>query len=114
MLGYDPVEDFRNTQQKMLPVFQFDKIARASSHEVLLDQLSERLRQQADPMSFSQLFAAVTNETPVTSGIMKDVLAELAGERRIQVRDNTGLTARRTRIQHDTDIIVVDTQRWFF
>lgn len=113
MLGYDPSEDFRNTCQKMLPGFYFDETARAASYEQLLEQLPERLARQPDPIPFGQLFADLTNETPATSHLFKEVLSELAREGIIQVRDNSGATVRRAGIQRETDLIIVSKQKRF-
>lgn len=113
MLGYDPAEDFNSTQQKMLPGFYFDETARAASYEQLLDQLPERLARQSCPKPFVQLFAEITNETPATSGLIKEVLADLAREGIIRVRDKSGATARRAGIQRETDLIIVSKQTRF-
>jgi len=111
MLGYDPEKDEAWTKQKMLPAFYFDDTAKADSEEELLEQLPQQLYQFADGISFDEAFAKLTNETPVTSDIMKGVLNELARQGVIKVRDLSGAVKRRAGVQHDDDVIVVSRQK---
>lgn len=113
MLGYDPDEDFTLTKQQALPGFYFDDSARASSHECLLEQLPERLFDSKDGIQFDQFFAAITNETPVTSEIIKDVLEDLAREGIVKVQGQKG-EKRQGRIQRGSDIIIPSKQKRLF
>jgi len=114
MLGYDQQHDAEWTRQQMLPGFYFDDTALASSQEDLLEQLPERIFNIGEGVVFSELFAALTNECPVTAEIMKGVLADLAKEGVIQVRDKTGLTTRRAGVQRDSDVIIPSRQKRLF
>lgn len=114
MLGYDQRLDAEWTQQKMLPGFYFDDTALASSQDELLEQLPERIFGATDGIAFSELFANLTNECPVTADIMKDVLAELAADGVIKVSDKTGEKSRRGRVQHGSDIIIPSRQKRLF
>lgn len=114
MLGYDQKQDAEWTKQLMLPAFYFDETALASSQEELLDQLPKRIRTFGEGVPFNELFSALTNECPVTADIMKSVLADLAKEGVIQVRDKSGLKSRRTGVQHGSDIILPHRQRKLF
>jgi three-Cys-motif partner protein len=114
MLGYDQRLDPEWTKQQMLPGFYFDETALASSQDELLDQLPERISTFGDGVAFSELFARLTNECPVTAKIMKGVLTDLAIQRVIHVRDKTGAMKRRKGIQHDSDIIIPSQQKRFF
>jgi len=113
MLGYDPDEDFTLTRQQTLPGFFFDDSARAASHECLLDELPERLFPTKEGILFDQFFAAITNETPVTSDIVKDVLEDLAREGIIKVQGHKG-EKRKGRVQRGNDVIIPSKQKRLF
>jgi hypothetical protein len=114
MLGYDPEKDSDWTKQKLLPGFFFDETARVDSEEQLLEQLPEQLHQFADGITFGEAFAKLTNETPVTSDIMKGVLNDLARQGVIKVRDHSGAVKRRSGVQRDSDVIIVTRQMRLF
>lgn len=112
MLGYDPDQDSNVTGQKLLPFF-FDDKALASSQECLLEQLPERLFSCKEGISFREFFAGITNETPATSEIIKDVLEELTLKGWIKVDSTKGIR-RKKRIQHPTDIIFPANDRQIY
>ncbi len=114
MLGYDQDHDIRLTGQRYFPEFRFDEIAHKSTHECLLDELPERLSGFKDGITFGDLFAELTNETPATSEIMKEALAAIHKECIIEIRDKSGLVKRQAGIQHRTDIIKPSNQRLLF
>ena len=114
MLGYDQVHDAKWTQQPIMPGFYFDQTALVSSQEALFEQLPEKIFDFADGVAFHELFSMLSNDCPVTANIMKDVIADIAKDETIQIRDKTGMTVRRTGIQHDSDIIIPSRQRRFF
>lgn len=114
MLGYDPNKDARLTKQHMLPGFYFDETARTSSHEELLGQLPERLANHRDGVTFSDFFSQLTNECPVTTEIMKEVLGELTQQGIVVVKDKDGNTIRRSGIQSDSDVLTLSRQRRIF
>lgn len=114
MLGYDQEHDAAWTSQRMLPGFYFDETALVSSQDELLEQLPERLFKFRDGIAFSDLFAKLTNECPVTAEIMKSVLSELAKSGVVKVRDKAGATTRRVGVQHDSDVITPSLQRRIF
>ena len=113
MLGYDPNEDFSVTRQAMLPGFYFDDTALASSHESLMEQLPERIFSHGSGIPFGEFFAGITNETPVTSEIIKDVLEELTLKGWLKVESRNG-TRRKKRVQHRTDVIMPVKQRQLY
>lgn len=113
MLGYDPDEDFTITGQHAIPGFYFDDTAHASSHDCLLAELPERLFEAKDGVQFKDFFASITNETPVTSEIIKDVLEDLAREGVIDVQGQKG-ERRQGRVQHGSDIIIPSKQKRLF
>lgn len=102
MLGYDPRLDEKLTKQ---PVFYFDDTALVSSQEELFAQLPERIYDFKDGITFDELFAKTTNESPVTSAIMQNVLSKLAAAGVIEVRDRTGAKKRRPSVSHAHDVI---------
>ena len=51
--------------------------------------LPERLFDKPQDVSFNELFAELTNESPATSQIMQEVIADLAREGVLQIRDKT-------------------------
>jgi three-Cys-motif partner protein len=113
MLGYDPQFDEDWNKQKLLGFF-FDDTALALSKAELMEQLPERLAGHKEGIVFSKFFGALTNEVPVTQKIMADVLRELAREGLVEIRDSTGLTARRSGIQQPSDVILVSGQKRLF
>jgi len=113
MLGYDPEEDEAWTKQKILPAFMFDETALVASQEELLQQFPERLQELGKGLTFADTFAHFTNESPVTSDIMRDVLSDLVKEGVIDVYDKTG-SKRRSGVKHDSDVIVPSRQRRLF
>lgn len=113
MLGYDPKRDPDLSGQNMLPGFYFDDTAKASSCQELVEQLPERLRQHLSGVSFAHVFESTTNESPVSADIMKSVVAELAREGFVSIKDKTGMTLRRGTIQADSDMIVPSPQSRF-
>ncbi|MFT4555540.1 MAG: hypothetical protein ACI92S_000872 [Planctomycetaceae bacterium] len=113
MLGYDPEKDSNVTRQEMLPGFFFDDTALASSQDCLLEQLPERLFQYKDGISFRDFFAGITNETPATSEIIKDVLEDLTLKGWIKVDSEKGVH-RKKRIQHQSDIILPAKHRQLY
>ncbi len=113
MLGYDQDLDAEWTNQKMLPGFFFDDTALASSHEELLEQLPKRIFDFGDGVAFDSLFASLTNECPVTADIMKGVVADLAAEGEIYIRDKSG-NPRRGKVQQNSDIIIPSRQKRLF
>jgi hypothetical protein len=114
MLGYDEVSDTALTNQSLLPSFFFDETALASSQQALIEQLPERLHPFSQGISFNDFFASVTNECPVTSDSMRQVLNELVKEGIIHVRDATGQTKRTAGIRAGSDIILPSRQKRLF
>jgi three-Cys-motif partner protein len=112
MLGYDQDKDEDWTRQKLLPGFFFDQTAQALTQDQLLQQLPERLHGRSHGIAFQDLFAELTNETPATSDIMKEVLNNLARQGILKVADKSG-GKRRAGIQHDSDIITPSRQKRF-
>ena len=111
MLGYNEKNDESLTRQPTLPGFFFDETARAVSQQELFDQLPSRVHPFKDGVTFEDFFAKVTNETPATSEIMKEILDDLAAEGLIEVRDKNGTVKRHARVTKDSDIILPHRQK---
>lgn len=115
MLGYDQDHDIKVTGQGLLlPEFRFDEIARATTYECLVTELPERISKFDGGVTFAELFASLTNETPATSEIIKAALGEMHRHGEIHIRDETGLVIRQAGIQHRTDVITISKQRRLF
>jgi len=114
MLGYDPKTDREWTKQNFLPGFYFDQTALVSSQEELLEQLPKHFHEFRQGITFADAFAQLTNDTPVTAEIMKEVIRDLAAQGVLDVRDSSGLTSRRAGVQHDTDVIFPSRQKRLF
>jgi len=110
MLGYDEGEDSKLTNQPRIP-FHFDSDAESLSKATLFDQLPDRISEMGGEFSFSDFFSSVTNECPVTSDIMKNVLSHLKSEHIIKITDKTGGTIRTKGIQENSDIISIPRQK---
>ena len=65
-------------------------------------------------MDVQTLFADVSNGTPATVQMLRDVLRELGSEGVISIRDETGLTTRTKGVQSDKDVIRATGQRRLF
>ncbi|MDX1944048.1 MAG: three-Cys-motif partner protein TcmP [Pirellulaceae bacterium] len=114
MLGFDQTKREEWKQQKLLSGYFFDETARISSEDELLNQLPERLSSSGfkKGASFYEIFGALTNETPVTSDIMIDVINSLAKQGDFKITDKDG-HKRRSGIQHHSDIVIPNQKRLF-
>lgn len=113
MLGYDQSKDAEWTKQQMLPGFYFDNTALASSQEELSEQLPEKIHPFKDGVMFDHLFANLTNDCPVTTNIMMEVISDLSRQGIVRIISKKGST-RRKGIQHGTDIVIPSRQKLFF
>ena len=114
MLGYDQDEDIRITGQRLLlPEFRFDEIARAATHDYLVNELPPRLFEFKDGVAFGDFFSQLTNETPATSELLKSAIAILHKQGIIDIRDKTGLVKRQAGVHDKTDVITPSRQRRF-
>lgn len=113
MLGYDQDDDTSITRQGFFPEFRFDETAQVATKTSLLAELPERIAPHKSGISFKDLFALLTNETPATSEHIKVVLAQLRAEGAIVIRDSAGLVTRESGVQQPTDVIRPSDQKTF-
>jgi three-Cys-motif partner protein len=114
MFGYNQDADHSRSSQLWLPGYFFDETARALTHETIHGQLARQIVDGGEPIDVQTLFADVSNGTPATVQMLRDVLRELAAEGAISIRDETGLTARTRGVQSDKDVIRATGQRRLF
>jgi three-Cys-motif partner protein len=105
MLGFDPDEVIASSSQRWLPGFYFDDTAKALTLEAALQELPRYLADKSGPIDVRSLFAQISNDTPATVAILREVLRELASDDDFEIRDKTGLTVRRRGVQSDSDVI---------
>lgn len=103
-LGYDSRRDADFTGQHALP-FDFSDSARDRSHKALMDQLVRRIYARDEGLSFGTLYSTTCNLTPADSALFKEVVADLANHKDVDVVSPKG--ARRTKAStiHDDDLI---------
>jgi len=114
MFGYNQDEDHSRSGQLWLPGYFFDETARALTHEAIHEQLARQIVDGRGPIDVQTLFADVSNGTPATVRMLRDVLRELASEGVISIRDETGLTTRTKGVRSDKDVIRATGQRRLF
>jgi hypothetical protein len=112
MLGYDPERDPNLTKQLLLPTFDFDDDARLRSEAELKEQLPERVDAFHNGIPFEQLFASLTNETPATSDIIKEVLFSLARQGVVRFKDKSGGRKVGSQLKK-SDIVLPTSQKRF-
>jgi hypothetical protein len=110
MLGYD--QDFDECVAG-LP-FLFDDDALIRTRESLLNQLPARLAKFKDAVPFHEFFAGLTNETPATTDIVKNVLATLQSDGEIEIHDESGTVQRKAGVQRHNDILRRPARRTLF
>jgi three-Cys-motif partner protein len=114
MLGYDPDEDVLVTGQPYFPGFYFDGKARALTKEALCEELPKLICDNFQCVDFKSLFSSISNGTPATSQILREVLHELANDSRVTIKDESCSKLRRAGIQHESDVIYVHRQTRLF
>jgi hypothetical protein len=87
MLGFDPKQEHEAQQLH----FSFDLDAAARTRKTLGEELPRRLRSGYEQgVYFSTLFSDLTNETPATTAMLADVVAELCREGVLEKRGSGG------------------------
>lgn len=114
MLGFDPEQAI-----EQIPLdFVFDDDAAARSRTALLTELPPLIFDpglgNGAPPTLERLFTRVCNETPATTRLISDVLAELRADKEVEIltRDNRP-RPRSTKFEW-TDVIVPARQRSLF
>ncbi len=112
MFGYDPGRDesITGNRTRTFAEFHFDEHARELTEEALFGELPARIAPAKEGVSFQNLFDALTNETPATSDILKEVVRELAREGQLQVKDASGSTRHAGSKVRNSDIIIIPKQ----
>lgn len=111
MLGFDP---YREPVPGQLS-FAFDSIAKQRTEQSLLQQLPDRIGSYAAGVQFSDLFGAVTNETPATKEMLRAVLTMLCREGELSKYGGSGEQRRSETPVRDDDVVTLTTQtriRW--
>ncbi|MGE3818324.1 MAG: three-Cys-motif partner protein TcmP [Isosphaeraceae bacterium] len=114
MLGFDPDEGVSGPSQALLPGFYFDETAKDLTLEATLRELPRFLTNKRDLIDVRSLFAEISNDTPATVALLREVLKELAADGVFEIRDKTGLTVRQKGVQFDTDVIHMARQMRLF
>lgn len=93
MLAYDPRKDFES--QGYL-TFKFDSPARALTADAVREDIPRRLlAAHRDGVSVGEFLASVSNETPATRAIIKEVIQELSRNSEIELRAKSGRRRQR-------------------
>jgi hypothetical protein len=101
MLGFDPARDFDPAQQS----FGFDSIAKIHTRQALLTQLPDRIRDKwPGGIAFDDLFKSLTNETPATREMIREVATQLCRDGDLVKRGGAGQERRASTavLDHDT------------
>jgi hypothetical protein len=114
MLGFDPGEVVTSSSQAWLPGFYFDDTAKDLTLEAILQELPKYLTDKRESVDVRSLFAEISNDTPATVALLREVVRELAYDGVFEIRDKTGLTVRRRGVQSDTDVIYMARQMRLF
>ncbi|MCR9095062.1 MAG: three-Cys-motif partner protein TcmP [bacterium] len=110
MLGYDPTRDDDLVGQIQLG-YDFDIPARKRSIGQLVAELPNRLTSEG--VAYTSLFESVTNETPASDAMIREVLDALMSERLVEARSSdSGFRRSAARIK-STDAIALPSQRVF-
>ena len=110
MLGFDPGKSDL-AEIARLPGFGFDELAYADSLRALCDDLPRLLRDDFGDISFVNLFSRLANETPATRRIFREAIKELHRRGDVLIKDETGLTIRRSKVQKDADVIIMPSHK---
>jgi hypothetical protein len=114
MFGYDPDQDAAITGARTFSEFHFDRRAKELTEDALMAELPGRIAIVKDGVTFQALFDQITNETPATSHILRDVLRDLARGGEIEIKDASGSTRQRGSKVKRSDILVVPKQLRLF
>lgn len=111
MLGFDPARDVDPSQLS----FGFDPIAKIQTRQALMTQLPERIR-SAWPggVHFDRLFTTLTNQTPATREMMREVATELCHEGDLVKRGGDGQQRRTSTAVLDGDVLEQPRQTRLF
>jgi three-Cys-motif partner protein len=101
-------------RQEFTGGFLFDDVALRLSSDALVKQIAENIYERSRPVQIGQLYASTCNTSPGTSGMYKDVLEKLAGEKDIVIRSVEGVARTRARYMKDTDLIERNRQTSLF
>lgn len=113
MLGYDPRFDSEHLGQGVLG-FEFDMPARERSVSALVEQLPNIIYAHEDGLTYESLYESTCNESPATSELYQDALAQLVGHGDAAILGTTGAQRRSARRIRLTDRIIPAPQRPLF
>lgn len=94
--------------------FQFDDVALNQSNKALLQQLADHIFSKNKPTTIGELYASTCNTSPATTGMYKNVLEVLVGERDLLVTSSDGKAKNYARYMSDNDIIERNRQTSLF
>jgi len=113
MLGYDPRFDNDHLRQGVLG-FEFDLPAREKSVSALMEQLPKIIYAHDDGLTYESLYVSTCNESPATSEIYQEALAQLVAHGAATVVGTGGEQRRAARQIRSTDRVVPPPQRPLF
>lgn len=107
MLGFDPQREPPPGQLS----FAFDDLARQRANAALLEQLPDRIGTcYSSGVPFSDLFAALANETPATKEMLRAALTTLCRESVLIKRGSAGEQRRGETPIRDDDVLTLSKQ----
>jgi hypothetical protein len=110
MLGFDPERDI-----EQIPLdFIFDDDAAARSKSALMSELPPLIFNRGVAPTLAELFSRVCNETPATTKLISNVLADLRGESEIEIMTKDGRSRPRSTSFEWTDVVLPARQRSMF
>jgi three-Cys-motif partner protein len=101
MLGFDPSQPDPGVQTS----FTFDATARERTVAALTAELPSRIFSRTSGTRVASLFAAVANETPATSDLLKEAIARIAQDETFELRGPKGIREKRVERVDDDDVI---------
>jgi three-Cys-motif partner protein len=111
MLGFDPAHMMDDVQP-----FFFDDSAKTRTVDALMSELPREIHHHGGgrPLSFAHLFSAICNDSPASSTIHREVLANLAKEKEIMISTATGGSKRSFSTIKPEDLIEIPRQGRLF
>jgi hypothetical protein len=113
MLGYDPRFDHDHKGQGVLG-FEFDAPARAKSISALMAQIPKIIYAHDDGVTYESLYVSTCNESPASSAIYQEAIAQLIAHGIIEVRGAEGERRRSAQQIKPGDRIIAPLQRTLF
>ena len=101
--------EFDNANWKQSTLYRFDEDANEATHEALLEQLPERIREVGKRPSVRELLNSVANDTPADRSRLYKVMADLRADKELIIRGPNG-EQRQKGPQTQEDRLIVPSQ----